>query len=87
MGQVHFLELLGARLQYEGPYARTYTVLGCLLVIILVHYAMMHISYSRTERKEGQYKKPPRVPYLIPIVGNIPWQYFWDPIQFFSSSK
>ncbi|KAF1951449.1 cytochrome P450 [Byssothecium circinans] len=55
------------------------------LVISVVHYAATQALYSKATHGKGHQKTPPVVPHFLPFIGNVPWQYFWSPIEFFKS--
>lgn len=60
-----------------------YTFLTALTVSAL-HYVITLRQYKRIQTVDSR-KKPPLVPHFVPVLGSIPWRFFWDPIQFFTS--
>jgi hypothetical protein len=58
-----------------------------LLVATLGHYVVTLILYNSADHSKGNTKTPLIVPHFLPFLGSVPWQYFWNPIEFFRSRQ
>ena len=57
------------------------------LCLVTLQYAVSVYRFSTHASASGVNKKPPTVPHAIPFIGNVPWQFLWDPLSFIISSK
>ncbi|PVH97765.1 cytochrome P450 [Periconia macrospinosa] len=79
-------------LTYEAlaGYAKGHSILaytlGASLSISAVYYVVTLAFFANASSEKGHQKHPPVIPHFFPLIGNIPWQYFWSPIDFFKSS-
>jgi hypothetical protein len=70
----------------DTPVLWAYAISASILLFV-IHYAIMQVSFSQAAKEDDKLKIPPLIPYSIPLLGNVPCKYFWDPIQFFCTSK
>jgi hypothetical protein len=70
--------------QFEDHSMLLYVLLAALTVCI-IHYAVLTARYNRAMHSPSHQKEPPVLPHLLPLVGNVPWQFLWNPIEFFTS--
>lgn len=68
----------------EGYPTLAYALLATL-VILVARYTATLATYGKAAHDESHQKTPPAVPHFLPFVGNLPWQFAWNPIEFFKS--
>lgn len=56
-----------------------------ILAISVAHYAVTVTLYHKAANNKSHQKTPPVVPHFLPFLGNVPWQFAWNPIEFFRS--
>src|ERR1700735_5193827 len=73
----------------------SYDIQANLLVFIslavlctsVLHYAAALFLFSFRARVQGRQKRPPLVPSVVPLLGNIPFKFLWNPRKFVCSSR
>lgn len=58
-----------------------------VLCTSVLHYAVAIFLFSFMARIEGRHKRPPLVPSVVPLLGNMPFKFLWNPRKFVCSSR